>query len=89
MSHHGCMIHVLLHMSIEGKALPTLKDKNKKAAEKWRRLSQDEKRQYVDAAKEATKHADIAAGSWGEATRILHNMQSNVCFSCCVNKLLT
>ena len=61
----------------EGKALSTLTEKNQRAAEKWRQMSEDDKRPYVHAAKETV---DIPADSWGEVSRILRNMQNNVCF---------
>ena len=66
-------------IALEGKTIPSLKEKNQRAAEKWRQMPQDEKQQYVEAAKQKTvQNGDIPADSWGEATRILHNMQKNV-----------
>ena len=75
-------IHIFkLHIigTIEGKALPSLKEKNQRAAEKWRAMSEEDKKQYVDAAKVTADSIGIPIDSWGEAHRILHNMQKNVC----------
>ena len=64
----------------EGKAIPTLKEKNQRAAEKWRGMSEDDKQQYIDTAKERVESIELPAGSWGETSRILRNMQKIVSF---------
>ena len=56
-----------------------MKEKNQRAAEKWRAMSEEDKKQYVDAAKVTADSIGIPIDSWGEAHRILHNMQKNVC----------
>ena len=37
------------------------------------------KKQYIDAAKIPSDNVDMPTDSWGEAHRILRNMQKNVC----------
>ena len=37
-------------IALEGKTIPSLKEKNQRAAEKWRQMPQDEKQQYFEAA---------------------------------------
>lgn len=45
-------------------------------------MSEEDKKQYVDAAKVTADNTDVPADSWGEAHRILHNMQKSVCGVC-------
>ena len=70
--HHACCVNCFRRESFIN-----TNRKNQRAAEKWRQMSEDDKRPYVHAAKETV---DIPADSWGELSRILRNMQNNVCF---------
>ena len=62
---------------VEDRALQTLSEKNKQAADKWKKMSVEDKKEYIDAAKDTILNMEECG--WGEASRILRNMQTNVC----------
>ena len=47
-------------------------------------MSEEDKKQYKDAAKVTASSIDIPADSWDEAHRILQNMQKNVSDVCMI-----
>ena len=59
--------------------MSSLKERNKRAAEKWKALPDENKKWYMDAARVKADDIDRPAESWSEAQRILRNMQKNVC----------
>lgn len=46
-------------------------------------MSEEDKKEYIDAAISAKEAVNTKECGWGEASRILRNMQTNVCFSVC------
>ena len=46
-------------------------------AEKWKAMSEEDKKQYIDAAK--VTPVDMPTDSWGEVHKILRNIQKSVC----------
>ncbi len=65
------------HYNIRRESITIIERKNQRAAEKWKAMSEEDKKQYIDAAKVAP--ADMPTDSWGEAHRILRNIQKSVC----------
>ena len=65
---------------IDGKEIPSLKEKNKKAAENWKFLSYEERQRYFDAAKQSpwNQISTTAQNTWTETNRILRNLHNTV-----------
>ena len=72
--------HLLCHPTIEGKAIPELKDKNKAASLKWHDMSGEEKQQYYQLASQVPSVSSPSHNmyKWHETQRVLSNLQENV-----------
>ena len=59
-------------------------EKNKKATENWKSLSNEEKQTYFDAAKQSpcNQISTTAQSTWTETNRILRNLHNTVCGKC-------
>lgn len=65
---------------IEGRSIQSHAEKNKIVGERWRQMSEEEKEPYYGRAKEGTNTIrNQPEKSWKEASRIIKNLESNVC----------
>ena len=74
----------------EGRSIQSHAEKNKIVAERWRQMSEVEKTPYFERAKEgACGTRGQPEKSWKEASRIIRNLESNVCSIMCIHLLCT
>ena len=65
---------------IEGRSIQSHSERNKIVGERWRQMSEEEKEPYYERAKEGTNGIrSQPEKSWKEASRIIRNLESNVC----------
>lgn len=65
---------------IEGRSIQSHAERNKIVGERWRQMSEEEKEPYYERAKEGTNATrSQPEKSWKEASRIIRNLESNVC----------
>ena len=80
------MLHCFHFLSrlAEGRLIQSHAEKNKIIAERWRQMSEVEKTPYFEHAKEgACGTRGQPVKSWKEASRIIRNLESNVCSRVC------
>ena len=84
----GCLfcLRVLpyFYFLIEGRSIQSHAEKNKVVGERWRQMTEEEKEPYYGRAKEGSDAIrSQPEKSWKEASRIIRNMESNVCVCIC------
>ena len=65
-------------MILDSHTTADLGDANKKAAKKWKEMSQDDKQNYRQMATQVPSPSEGNFDRWHETQRILSNMQDNV-----------
>ena len=66
---------------IEGRSIQSHAEKNKIVGERWRQMTEEEKEPYFERSKEGTIARKCPPEkSWKEASRIIRNLESNVCY---------
>lgn len=74
------VLSLYIVITIEAKSIASMAERNRMAAEKWKKLTEDEKSVYVSAAKQGVSPQPSLASydSHHEAQRIVSNMKQNV-----------
>jgi len=70
---------VTLFFILEGKSIKSNDEKNKIVAKKWKELAAKDKDNYYQQTKEQPGTHHASRNSWKESSRIIKNLESNVC----------
>ena len=75
-----------IHFLTDGKAISSLKDKNRVVAQNWKSLSEGEKQRYYEDAKQGSTGSNDSdyQHTWKETSRIIRNLNNTVGVFTCI-----